>query len=101
VTINRDAVLFIAYALASAALTVCSTHGWISDADQLAIEGVLTAFATAFHIPNARAAAAIKAQEATPSVSPTVTVVAQPADVTPSLDDTSAYFAAHPRGDTA
>ena len=94
-TFNRDAVLFIGYAVATAALTVCETHGWISGSDDLALQGVLTAFATAFHIPNARAAEAIKAQEATPSVTPTVTVVAQPAD------DTQAYIAAHPRGDTA
>jgi hypothetical protein len=76
--LNRDSVLFIVYALVSAALTLCSVHGWISDSDQLVAEGVMTAFATAFHIPNAKAAAALKAQD-DPTVTPQVTVVAEPA----------------------
>jgi hypothetical protein len=75
-TINRDAVMFVGYAVATAALTVCETHGWVSGSDDLAIQGVLTAFAAAFHIPNARAAAAIKAQAAA-TVTPSVTVVAE------------------------
>ena len=74
-TINRDAVMVMGYAVATAALTVCETHGWVSGADDLAIQGVLTAFAAAFHIPNAKAAAALKAQDK--AVTPSVTVVAE------------------------
>jgi hypothetical protein len=72
---NRDTVLFVAYALATAAMSVCAAHGWVSDTDALEIQGVLTAFATAFHIPNAKAAAALKTQDQ--AVTPSVTVVAE------------------------
>lgn len=60
---NRDSALFIGYAVLTAALTVCATHGWVSKDDADAIGGALLAFATAYHIPNAKAAAALKAQE--------------------------------------
>lgn len=73
-TINRDSVLFVGYALASAGLTVAGSHGWLSPADATEVTGVLTAFAVAFHIPNAKAAAALKAQDQ--AVKPSVTVVA-------------------------
>lgn len=61
---TRDTVLFVGYALATAGLSVAAAHGWVATADAVEITGVLTAFATAYHIPNAKASAAIKEQAA-------------------------------------
>ena len=74
---NRDNILFVGYALASAALTIAGAHGVLSGNDVTEITGVLAAFAVAFHIPNAKAAAALKQAEA--STTPTPVVVATPA----------------------
>jgi hypothetical protein len=65
---NRDNVLFVLYALATAAEAVAVNHGWISSGDALEVTAVLAAAATAYHIPNAKASAAIaeSKQAATP-----------------------------------
>jgi hypothetical protein len=61
--LNRDSILFVVYALASAGITVATGHGWLPATDATEITGVMTAFAVAFHIPNAKAAEALKATQ--------------------------------------
>lgn len=57
---NRDSILFVLYALATSVVSVLVGHGTLSASDAVEISTVLTAAATAYHIPNAKASAAIK-----------------------------------------
>lgn len=64
---NRDTVLFVGYALGTAALSVATAHGYVQTSDAAEVAGVLAAFATAYHIPNARAASALREQKTPPA----------------------------------
>ena len=88
---NRDQLLFLGYAVVSAGLALSGTHGWLSKDDVDTIGGALLAFATAYHIPNAKAAAALNQAKATS------TATTDPE----TTDNTAENFAANPRGDTA
>lgn len=66
----RDKALLLSYALLSAAAAVAASRGLITVDDLAQAQLVLTAFATAFHIPNAAAAQALREQRATPDVPP-------------------------------
>lgn len=88
---NRDQLMFLGYAVLSAGLTLAGSHGWVSKDDVDALGGALLAFATAYHIPNAKAAAAL--QQAKPANADTTDA--------PQKDVTAENFAVNPRGDTA
>lgn len=60
----RDRLLYIAYALVTASLSVATAHGWLNAGDAAQVAGVLTAAAVAYHIPDARSAAALAAAKA-------------------------------------
>jgi hypothetical protein len=61
----RDKLLFLGYAVATAGASVAASRGLISVDELVQIQAVLTAFATAFHIPDAKAKAALsEAKEA-------------------------------------
>jgi hypothetical protein len=85
VTINRDSVLFVGLAVAQAGMTLATVHGYVSKEDAQTVAEVLAALAVAYHIPNAKAAAALKSQ----------TVEDQPA-----VDETAEKFQVSPRADT-
>lgn len=69
-TINRDTAVFVGYALVQGALTLATAHGYVSKADTATYSEVLLAFAAAYHIPNAKASAALKQVNSVPPESP-------------------------------
>lgn len=96
--LNRDQLLFLGYAVVSAALTLTAAHGWVSKDDADTIGGALLAFAAAYHIPNAKATEAlsqVKSPEAAEDHTPSDLAVS------PGTDETEESFAVNPRGDTA
>lgn len=76
--VNRDTVAAALAVVAQAAIGICAKHGLLTTDDvtasMLAIAGVLAAF----HVPNARAAAAIRQVDAD-QASPAVPAVPDPA----------------------
>jgi hypothetical protein len=65
-TINRDSVLFVGLAVVQAGMTLATAHGYVSKDDAQTVAEVLAALAVAYHIPNAKAAAALRDAKAVP-----------------------------------
>lgn len=65
-SLNRDQLIFLGYAVLSAGVTLSAAHGWVSKDDADTIGSALLAFAAAYHIPSAKAAAALADAKAVP-----------------------------------
>lgn len=63
---NRDQLVTLAAALSPLILALCVAHGWLSKQDAEFVAAIVAACVAAYHVPNAKAAAALR--DAAPNV---------------------------------